>query len=82
MAVIKQGGGNPYKAKGQVMTTMGYREARAPMCEQCGQRTDDILTKNGNGKWVCSACGSPKDLEVLKGTCDPDNCACGQPESE
>lgn len=80
MAVIKQGGGDPYKRKGQVMTTMGYREPRAPMCQGCGERKDDILVQDGNGRFLCSDCASPSDVRVMRGTCDPDSCACGQVE--
>lgn len=76
MAVIKQGGSNPYK--GKVMTTMGYREARAPLCMACGERKDGIYTRNGYGQEVCPDCASPNDREVLVGKCDPENCACGE----
>lgn len=80
MAIVKQGGSNPYA--GKVMTSMGYRDPRPPMCMQCGQRKDGLYTVNANGKEVCPDCASPRDRELLKGTCDPENCACGKVEAE
>ena len=64
MAVIKQGGRNPYS--GQVMTTMGYRAPRPPLCMVCGERkANQIYTINGNGQQVCADCGSPYDREIM-----------------
>ena len=55
MAVIKQGGGNPYA--GKVMTTQGYKEHRAPVCTNCRQRKDgQLYTVNANGQIVCADC--------------------------
>lgn len=78
MAIIKQGGGDPYKRKGQVMTTMGYRAPRAPLCMLCGEHKDGLYTVNANGQQVCPDCASPHDRAILKGVCDPETCACGQ----
>ena len=77
MAIIKQGGSDPYK--GKVMTTMGYRAPRPPLCLVCGERKEgQLYTINANGQQVCADCASPKDRVVLTG-CDPENCACGEP---
>lgn len=76
MAVIKQGGSNPYQ--GKVMTTMGYREPRPPLCMKCGGRKPGLYTVDGNGQQVCPDCASPADREILVGKCDPDKCACGE----
>lgn len=70
MAIRKEGGSNPYA--GQVMTTMGYRAPRPPLCMKCGQRKDGIYTINGNGQQVCPDCASPSDREVLTGVCCED----------
>jgi len=64
------------------MTTMGYREARPPVCEKCGERKDGMYTQNGNGQWICPDCASPQDRDILRGTCDPETCACGKVEGE
>lgn len=74
MAIKRVGGSDPYK--GQVMTTMGYREARPPLCMACGQRKDGIYTINGNGQVVCPDCAGEKHRIVLTG-CDDSSCACG-----
>lgn len=77
MAIIKQGGGNPHK--GQVMTSMGLRAPRPPLCMACGQRKEDQLyTINVYGQEVCADCAGPKHAAALRGACDPDNCACGK----
>lgn len=78
MAVIKQGGSNPYA--GKVMTTMGYKEPRPMLCYVCGQRKDGNFTVNANGQPMCPDCAGPKNAGALTGTCDPENCACGQPD--
>ena len=75
MAIIKQGGGDPYK--GKVMTTMGYREPRPPLCLVCGERKDGLYTVNGYGQQVCPDCAGEKHRVVLTG-CDGENCACGE----
>lgn len=80
MAIVKQGGAQ--SIPGQVMTTMGYRARRAPLCMKCGLRKEDgLMTINANGQEVCVDCASPKDRVVLTG-CDPENCACGSDEAE
>jgi len=80
MSVIRQGGSNPYQ--GKVMTSMGMREARPPLCMKCGERKDGIYTINGNGQQVCPDCAGPKHREALTGVCDPENCACGNADAE
>lgn len=76
MAIVKKGGSNPYA--GQVMTTMGYRQRRAPRCMRCGERREgQIYTVNANGQEVCADCASPSSREILTGFCDPDNDSCG-----
>lgn len=64
MAIIKQGGSNPYA--GKVNTTMGMRESRPPLCMVCGERKDGIYTKNGYGQDCCPDCASPRDLPILR----------------
>lgn len=77
MAIVKQGGSNPYH--GKVMTTMGYRDPRAPLCMQCGEyKNGQLYTVNGYGQAICADCAGPKNAPVLKGHCDPDDCACGR----
>lgn len=63
---------------GNVMTTMGLRASRPPLCMKCGERKDGLYTFDANGQQVCPDCASVRDRELLKGTCDPDNCACGK----
>lgn len=62
---------------GRVMTTMGYKEARPPLCMKCGERREgQLYTINANGQEVCADCASPKNAGLLKGTsCGPD-CTC------
>lgn len=81
MAIRKEGGSNPYR--GKVMTTMGYRAPRPPLCMSCGGRKEDqIYTISTNGQVICADCASPKDQGILKGCCNPDTCACGQVEPD
>lgn len=81
MAIIKQGGSNPNS--GKVTTTMGIREPRAPICEVCGERkTGQLYTINANGQKTCADCSGRVGEGVLKGVCDPENCACGQPNED
>lgn len=79
MAVVRQGGGNPYA--GQVNTSMGMSAPRPPLCEKCHTRKDGLYTKNVNGQTVCGDCaGSPgrgvlvpiEDDLGLVATRDPD----------
>lgn len=76
MAIIRQGGSDPYA--GKVMTTMGIRQKRPMLCMVCGERVDGLFTINANGKPTCPNCASARDRVVLTG-CDPENCACGEP---
>lgn len=80
MAIVKQGGSNPYE--GKVMTSMGYRDSRPPRCMVCGEFKDGLYTRNGYGQDVCPDCASPKDRELLTGSCDPESCACGKAEAD
>ncbi|HSE46751.1 MAG TPA: hypothetical protein VLA89_15625 [Gemmatimonadales bacterium] len=75
MAVIKQGGSNPYQ--GKVMTTMGYKDPRPLLCFVCGQRKEGLFTINANGQQICSDCAGPKNAGALKGVCCEGECACG-----
>lgn len=77
MAIIKQSGLNPHQ--GKTMTTAGLREPRAPLCWVCGKRrAGQLYTINPNGQQICADCAGPKAEGVLKGECDPENCACGK----
>jgi hypothetical protein len=75
MAIVKQGGSDPYK--GKVMTTMGYRDSRPMLCYVCGERKDGNFTVNANGQATCPDCAGEKHRLVLTG-CDPESCACGK----
>ena len=75
MAIVKQGGGDPYRGT-KVMTTMGIRDRRPLLCYVCGERKDGLFTVNANGQQVCPDCAGEKQRVVLTG-CDPENCACG-----
>jgi len=81
MPIRKEGGSNPYV--GKVMTTLGYRESRPPLCMQCGERrSDQIYTISGNGQVICADCASPQDRAILKGCCEDGVCACGLVEPD
>ena len=80
MAIVKQGGSNPYA--GKVMTSMGYRESRPPLCMSCGERKEGLYTVNANGQQVCADCAGSRDKAVLRGCCDPGSCACGKVEAD
>lgn len=81
MAIKRQGGQDPNR--GQVMTTMGYRAPRPPLCMRCGQRREgQLYTVNANGQEVCADCASPSSRDLLKGTCDPETCPCGGEQRE
>ena len=65
MVVIKQGGSNPYA--GQVNTTMGMRDSRAPVCWICHERkTGQLYTFNSNGQLVCADCSGSFGRGVLR----------------
>jgi hypothetical protein len=64
MAIITRGGER--REDGQVMTTMGLRDRRAPLCEGCGGRHDGLYTKDSNGKWVGAECAKAADAAVLR----------------
>ena len=74
MAIIKQGGGNPYA--GKVMTTLGYREPRPMLCFVCKERKDGVFTVDGNNNPMCSDCAGPKHAPALTGVCCEGDCAC------
>ena len=75
MAVIKQGGSNPYT--GKVMTSQGYKEHRAPVCTNCRQRKEgQLYTQNANGQIVCADCSGSYGEGILRGVCDEDECHC------
>lgn len=70
MAILKQGGSNPYA--GKVNTSMGMREPRPPLCMVCGERREgQIYTVNANGQTSCATCAGPKHAKTLLGVCDP-----------
>jgi hypothetical protein len=75
MAVIKQGGQNPYA--GQVMTTKGYMMPRPPVCTNCRERKEGLYTRDANGQLVCADCSGSFGAGVLKGICSEYDCACG-----
>lgn len=75
MAVIRQGGSNPYT--GKVMTTQGLKDHRAPVCTNCRQRKEgQLYTVNANGQIVCADCSGSYGIGILKGVCDEDECTC------
>jgi len=76
VAIIKQGGSNPYD--GQVMTTQGYKNRRPPRCQSCGGFKEGLYVQNGYGQFVCPDCAKPSERVILTG-CDPESCACGEP---
>lgn len=76
MAVIKQGGGNPYGTR--VMTTRGYKNVRPPLCYKCRERKEGVLyTVDPNGNFVCADCAGRVADGALKGVCQEGECACG-----
>ena len=75
MAVLKQGGSNPYS--GQVMTTMGYMKPRPPVCTKCRERKEQLYTRDANGQLVCADCAGSMGIGVLKGVCVNGDCPCG-----
>ena len=77
MALVKQGGGNPNA--GKVVTTMGLREPRPPVCEKCKERKNQLYTRNANGQIVCADCAGSFGKGVLVATgCEDEDCACGK----
>lgn len=76
MAVIRQGG-NPMS--GKVMTSMGLKDIRPPICNKCRERKEgQIYSRDANGNFNCEDCAGNKQKEMLKGSCDPEKCACGR----
>lgn len=81
MAILKNRPQDP--TSGMRRTTMGLREGGAPVCPRCRERKEgQIYTQTPNGEFVCEDCASPKVREVLKGTCDPESCACGRTDGD
>jgi hypothetical protein len=77
VSIVKQTGPNPNS--GKVTTSMGLREPRAPLCTRCRERKNgQLYTLDANNQLICSDCANPRDQRVLKGTCDPENCACAR----
>lgn len=75
MAVIRQGGNDPYG--GKVMTTQGYKEQRPPVCTNCRQRkVGQLYTTNANGQIVCADCSGSYGEGILRGVCSEGECAC------
>jgi hypothetical protein len=81
MAVIRQGGSRSLP-EGTVMGTRGLIKGRAQPCQRCGSKENGNRTVNPNGQVVCIECANPRDRELLKGSCDPDTCACGQAKAD
>lgn len=78
MAVIKQGGSNPYA--GLMTTSTGMKEF-SRRCMNCGlKKDDDIFTVNANGKAVCSDCASGLNRRVVRADCEDGVCTCREPE--
>lgn len=81
MAIIRQTGHTANA--GRVTTTMGLREPRPPVCTRCRERRENVLyTIDPNGQIICGECSGSIGAGVLKGVCDPDNCACGKDNDE
>lgn len=81
MAVIKQGGKNPYA--GKVMTTRGPRDPDKRLCMACGElKADGLFTINGYGQAVCPDCASPKQARPLRADCEDGVCTCVDREPE
>jgi hypothetical protein len=82
MAVIKQGGSNPYA--GQVMTTMGYKANRPPLCMACGKRREgQLYTVNANGQVVCADCANPADrVNLVQCGSTGEACRCDEEDGE
>jgi hypothetical protein len=52
---------------GMVMTTMGLRAARPPVCGSCGERREgQLYTVDLNGREICAECARPEDAEILR----------------
>lgn len=81
MALVKQSGRDP--AAGMRRTSMGLREGGAPVCNSCRERKEgQIYSRTPNGQFVCEDCASPRQQEVLRGTCDPQKCSCGRADAD
>lgn len=81
MALVKHGGHGASTAN--VMTTMGLRAPRPPVCTSCRERkVGQLYTTNANGQVVCGDCSGSVGRDVLRGVCDPENCACGDQNDE
>lgn len=86
MAVLKQGGGNPYA--GKVMTTNGPKDPDKRQCQACGlAKTDELFTIDANGKAVCPACAGSNARRALLGVahrtdCEDGLCGCIDREPE
>lgn len=80
MAIVRQGG---YPTGQSVMTTMGLRSPRPPVCTNCRERkSGQLYTVDPNGQVVCADCSGSAGEGVLRGSCDPENCACGAKNDE
>lgn len=80
MAIVKQGGPS---YSGKVNTSMGLREPRAPICTKCRERKNGMLyTLDANNQLLCADCAGRRADGVLKGHCDPENCACGKSDTD
>lgn len=77
MPITKQTDGSA-----NVMTTMGYRQNRPPVCTVCRERkVGQLYTTNPNGQVVCADCSGSMGSGVLRQECcDPNTCACGKTE--
>lgn len=62
MPLVRQGG-DPNA--GKVMTTMGPREPRPPVCPICRERRPGMYTVGVNGQVICSICAGSAAEGVL-----------------
>ena len=81
MAIIRQGGSGPATPK--VMTSMGLKDQRPPVCNDCRERKyGQIYMRDAMGNFLCEDCTGTVNREMLKGSCDEEKCACGRTDHE
>lgn len=53
----------------KVMTTMGLREKRPPVCDSCRERKQEqIYSRDPNGAFVCEDCANSRQRKMLDGS--------------
>lgn len=86
MAVLKQGGHNPFA--GKVMTTTGPKDPDKRLCYGCGlKKPDGLFTMNANGQYVCPDCAGSRSRAALlsvihRTSCEDGLCGCVEREPE